>query len=35
MEVVTVHFTFSTMKLDAVMFRSVDGKVQQFLINKQ
>ncbi len=34
MEATTVHFTFSTAKLDAVMYRSVDGKVQQFLIAK-
>jgi D-alanyl-D-alanine carboxypeptidase len=32
MEATTVHLTFATMKLKAVMYRSVDGKVQQFLI---
>ncbi len=34
MEACTVHFTFPTTKLDAVMYRSVDGKVQQFLIER-
>jgi D-alanyl-D-alanine carboxypeptidase len=32
MEEATVHLTFGTVELRAVMFRSVDGKVQQFLI---
>jgi D-alanyl-D-alanine carboxypeptidase len=32
MEASTVHFTFATTKLEAVMFRSLDGKVQQFLV---
>ncbi len=34
MEACTVHFTLATTKLDAVMYRSVDGKVQQFLIKR-
>jgi CubicO group peptidase (beta-lactamase class C family) len=34
MEACTVHFTFATTKLDAVMYRSVDGKVQQFVVEK-
>jgi len=34
MEVATVRFTFGNTKLEATMFRSVDGKVQQFLINQ-
>lgn len=34
MEGCTVHFTFATTKLDAVMYRSVDGKVQQFLMTQ-
>lgn len=33
MEEVTVRLTFPTIKLEASMFRSVDGKVQQFLIH--
>jgi len=32
MEQATVRFTFGTTKVKVVMFRSVDGKVQQFLI---
>jgi CubicO group peptidase (beta-lactamase class C family) len=32
MEASTVHFTFATTKLDAVMYRSIDGKVQQFMV---
>ena len=34
MEVVTVSFSFAAAKLQAAMFRSVDGKVQEFLIHK-
>jgi D-alanyl-D-alanine carboxypeptidase len=34
MEEATVRFTFGAAKLEATMFRSVDGKVQQFLISK-
>ncbi len=32
MEVTTVHFTFKTIKLKASMYRTPDGKVQQFLL---
>ncbi|WP_394845493.1 beta-lactamase family protein [Pendulispora brunnea] len=35
MEVATVRFTFNSVKLEATMFRSTDGRVQQFLINKE
>jgi CubicO group peptidase (beta-lactamase class C family) len=34
MQVVTVHFTFKTTKVKASMYRSPDGKVQQFLVYK-
>jgi D-alanyl-D-alanine carboxypeptidase len=34
MEETTVRFTFPTRAVEATMFRSVDGKVQQFLIEK-
>ncbi len=34
MEVATVTFSFPGSKLQATMFRSVDGKVQEFLIHK-
>jgi D-alanyl-D-alanine carboxypeptidase len=34
MEVVTVHFTFKKLKLKALMYRTPDGKVQQFLVYK-
>ena len=34
MEVVQIHFTFKTMKLKALLYRSPDGKVQEFLIYK-
>jgi hypothetical protein len=34
MEVVTVHFTFKTAKLKTLMYRSPDGKIQEFLIYK-
>jgi CubicO group peptidase (beta-lactamase class C family) len=34
MEQATLRFTFGAMKFRAMMFRSVDGKVQQFLIYK-
>jgi CubicO group peptidase (beta-lactamase class C family) len=34
MEVVIVHFTFKTGKVKALMYRSPDGKVQEFLIYK-
>jgi D-alanyl-D-alanine carboxypeptidase len=34
MEACTVHFTFATTKLGAVMYRSADGKVQQFMIEQ-
>jgi len=32
MEVTTVHFTFKTVKLKGSMYRTPDGKVQQFLL---
>jgi D-alanyl-D-alanine carboxypeptidase len=32
MEATTLRFAFSKLKLEVVMFRSVEGKVQQFLI---
>ncbi|WP_394834912.1 beta-lactamase family protein [Pendulispora rubella] len=35
MEVATVLLTFGDTKLEAIMFRTMDGKVQQFLINKR
>jgi D-alanyl-D-alanine carboxypeptidase len=35
MEVASVRFTFATTKLEAVMFRSIDGKVEEFLIYRQ
>jgi CubicO group peptidase (beta-lactamase class C family) len=34
MEETMVQFTFGAVKLETTMFRSVDGKVQQFLITK-
>lgn len=34
MEVVTVHFKYKTIKLKALMYRSPDGKIQEFLIYK-
>lgn len=34
MEVVQIHFTFKTVKLKALLYRSPDGKVQEFLIYK-
>jgi D-alanyl-D-alanine carboxypeptidase len=34
MEAATVHFTFAAAKLDANMYRSVEGKVEQFLISR-
>ncbi len=34
MEQATLRFTFGAIKFRAIMFRSVDGKVQQFLIYK-
>jgi D-alanyl-D-alanine carboxypeptidase len=34
MEVVEVHFTFKSVKLKALLYRSPDGKVQEFLIYK-
>jgi CubicO group peptidase (beta-lactamase class C family) len=34
MEAATVHFTFASVKVDAVMYRSVDGHVQQFLMSR-
>ena len=34
MEVVIVHFTFKSTKLKALMYRSPDGKIQEFLIYK-
>jgi D-alanyl-D-alanine carboxypeptidase len=34
MEQTTVRFMFGAAKLEATMFRSVDGKVQEFLVNK-
>jgi D-alanyl-D-alanine carboxypeptidase len=35
MEVSVVHFSFKTAKIRALMFRSVDGKVQEFLLGKE
>jgi D-alanyl-D-alanine carboxypeptidase len=35
MEQAIIRFAFGSMKLQATMFRSIDGKVQQFLIHKQ
>jgi D-alanyl-D-alanine carboxypeptidase len=34
MEQTSVRFTFGTVKLEADMFRSIDGKVQEFLVHK-
>src|SRR5262245_52940447 len=34
MEVVTVHFTFKKLKVKAMMYRTPDGKMQQFLLYK-
>jgi CubicO group peptidase (beta-lactamase class C family) len=34
MEVVMVHFTFKTAKIKGLMYRSPDGKIQEFLIYK-
>ena len=34
MEVVTVHFTFKSAKVKALMYRTPDGKIQEFLIFK-
>lgn len=34
MEVVKVHFTFKTLKMKAMMYRTPDGKMQQFLLYK-
>lgn len=34
MEVVTVHFTYKTKKLKGLMYRTPDGKIQEFLIYK-
>ena len=35
MEVVTVHFTFKDKKLKGLMYRTPDGKVQEYLIYKE
>ena len=35
MEVVTAHFTFKDKKLKGLMYRTPDGKVQEFLIYKE
>jgi CubicO group peptidase (beta-lactamase class C family) len=35
MEVVSVHFVYKTKKLKALMYRTPDGKVQEFLIYKE
>lgn len=35
MEVVIVHFTFKSAKLKGLMYRSPDGKIQEFLIYKE
>jgi hypothetical protein len=35
MELTKVDFTFATAKLQAVMYRNVDGHVEQFLVNKR
>ncbi len=35
MEVSIVYFTFKTAKVRALMFRSTDGKVQEFLLQKE
>ena len=34
MEVVTVHFTFKKLKVKALLYRTPDGKVQEFLLYK-
>jgi hypothetical protein len=34
MEVVTVHFTYKSAKIKALMYRTPDGKIQEFLIYK-
>jgi D-alanyl-D-alanine carboxypeptidase len=35
MEVTTTHFTFKGVKIKALMYRSPDGKVQEFLVYKE
>lgn len=35
MEVASIHFTFKTASLGGLLYRSPDGKIQQFLIRKQ
>jgi CubicO group peptidase (beta-lactamase class C family) len=35
MEVVTVHFTFRDRKIKGLMYRTPDGKIQEFLIYKE
>jgi hypothetical protein len=34
MEVSRLHFSFATTKLDGLMYRTPDGKVQEFLVSK-
>ncbi|MGO8997609.1 MAG: serine hydrolase domain-containing protein [Polyangiaceae bacterium] len=34
MEVSTLHFSFGSTKLDGLLYRSPDGKVQEFLVSK-
>jgi D-alanyl-D-alanine carboxypeptidase len=34
MEVCTLHFSFGATKLDGLMYRSPDGKIQEFLISR-
>jgi D-alanyl-D-alanine carboxypeptidase len=35
MEVASIHFTFKTATLGGLLYRTPDGKIQQFLIRKQ
>jgi hypothetical protein len=34
MEVSVLHFAFASAKLNALLYRSADGKVQEFLVSK-
>lgn len=34
MEVSVLHFTFGNTKIDGMLYRSADGKVQEFLVMK-
>jgi hypothetical protein len=35
MEVVLVHFTFKAGKIKALMYRTPDGKIQEYLVYKE